>query len=547
MNKRRIPFIALVAAVLAAIVAPVASAVPDGAPKAPVHVQVLAVSDWHGQLDPLAVQGVGDVGGAAVISSYWQADRLGKPNTLTLTAGDAFGASPPLASFFDEEPAVKAMNLMGFTADTFGNHNFDKGTAHLQRMIELAEFDYVSANLRNIEDNLSGVDPWRMYQVGGVKVAVIGITNPEAPTLVFPGSFGTIQLLDAAAVANKRAEIARKAGASAVIVLIHAGMTGRDATGAATGPLRDFAEDVQGVDLIMGDHTDFEFAGVINGALVVENKSKGATYSKTELVIDPQAQRVTSASNQFVVPHSGAVTPDPAIQTMLAPYRAELASKLDGTIGVATGIFPRGGNPAVERTREVAIGNLSTDAMRVSNGTQISITNGGGIRAPLPSSYLPVDKTLRRNSPGYAAGPPFDLVIGDGYTIFPFGNAVLTRMISGSQLLAALERSVSAIPAAQGFFLQISGFKFVYDSSRAPGARVVSATLDGGGGAIMPGALYSVAMPDFMNAGGDGYTMFVDGQPYATRNLLAAAFNEYITANSPVTPVVEGRITNIAP
>jgi 5'-nucleotidase len=184
--------------------------------------------------------------------------------------------------------------------------------------------------------------------------------------------------------------------------------------------------------------------------------------------------------------------------------------------------------------------------MRLSNGTQISITNGGGIRKPLPSDYLPADHTLRRTSAGYAAGPPFDLVIGDGYSVFPFGNAVLTRVISGAQLLAALEHGVSAIPAANGRFLQISGFKFVFDSSKPVGARVVSATLDGGA-AIMPGAMYTIAMPDFMNAGGDGYTMFVDGQPYATRNLLAEAFNEYIKANSPVTPTIEGRITNIAP
>lgn len=534
-----------IAAFLAAVaIVPVAAAAPDGAPNAPVHLQILAVSDWHGQLDPLSIQNVGNVGGAGTISTYWKRDRIGNPNTLTLTAGDAFGATPPLASFFDEEPALKAMNLMGFTADTFGNHNFDKGVVHLQRMIDLAEFDYVSANLRNVESNLSGVDPWRLYHVGGVKVAVIGITNPEATELVFPGSFGTIELLDAATVANKRAEIARKAGASVVIVLIHAGMTGRDAAGTAIGPLRDFAEDVENVDLIMGDHTDFEFAGQIGDAYVVENRSRGATYSKTQLVVDPVTKSVTSVANQFVVPFANAANPsDPAIEAMLAPYRADLSSKLDVKIGEATALFPRAGNN--ERLGEAAIGNLATDAMRTSNSTQISITNGGGIRKPLPSDYAPADHTLRRTTAGYAPGPPYDLVLGDGYAIFPFGNAVLTRMVSGAQLLAALEHGVSAIPLSNGRFLQVSGFKFVFDSARPVGSRVVSATLDGGQ-AIMPGGTYTVAMPDFMNAGGDGYTMFVDGQPYATRNLLADAFNEYVAAKTPVTPVLEGRIKDLA-
>ncbi len=96
-----------------------------------VEIQFLAISDWHAQLDPLFVFPVGNFGGAAELSAYWMADRAANPNTLTLTAGDAFGASPPLSSFFDEAPAVQAMNLMGFDVDTFGNHNFDKGITHL--------------------------------------------------------------------------------------------------------------------------------------------------------------------------------------------------------------------------------------------------------------------------------------------------------------------------------------------------------------------------------------------------------------------------------
>jgi len=55
-----------------------------------VSIQILDVSDWHAQLDPLVV-GVQQVGGAAVLSSYFKADRAANPNTLTLTSGDAFG------------------------------------------------------------------------------------------------------------------------------------------------------------------------------------------------------------------------------------------------------------------------------------------------------------------------------------------------------------------------------------------------------------------------------------------------------------------------
>jgi len=78
-----------------------------------VNIQILNVSDWHGQLDPLVV-GTSQVGGAAVLSAYFHSERAANPNTLTLTAGDAVGATPPLSSFFDDVPSILAMNLMGF-------------------------------------------------------------------------------------------------------------------------------------------------------------------------------------------------------------------------------------------------------------------------------------------------------------------------------------------------------------------------------------------------------------------------------------------------
>ena len=131
-----------------------------GGPKLPppVTIQILNVSDWHGNLDPF---GTPALGGAWNISARWQQDRAAHP-TLTLTAGDDFGATPPLSSFFNEEPSVKAQRLMGIQVGALGNHNFDRGVGHLQQMINLAgaetsssapgqPFHYVSANLKNLE------------------------------------------------------------------------------------------------------------------------------------------------------------------------------------------------------------------------------------------------------------------------------------------------------------------------------------------------------------------------------------------------------------
>ncbi|EYB66348.1 5'-nucleotidase [Deinococcus phoenicis] len=517
-----------------------ASLIPPGPP---TTLQLLDVSDWHAQLDPLTV-GSGSsavqVGGAAVLSAYFKQDRAANPHTLTVTAGDAFGASPPLSSFFGEVPAIAAMNAMGFDADTFGNHNFDRGTAALQALIDRAKFTYVAANLQNLAANLKNVLPYKIFTVGGVKVAVIGLVNPEAPTLVAPGALGTLQITDPVAAATQARAAAKAQGAQVFVAITHLGVTRQDpTTQAASGPLIDFAQSVQGFDVIFGDHTNEQFSGVIGDALVVENLSKGATYAKVNVMYDPAKGRVTGRTNTFVVPRADAVTPDPAVVQALASYRTQLAQQLDRKIGVATDLFPRGNN--IERLGEVALGDLIADAFRARYGTQLAIQNGGSIRSSLPSSYAPQDKSLRRPAPGYQPGPPYDIVAGDVYSVLPFGNTVVTRTVTGSQLYAALENSVSALPAASGRFLQISGFSFTYDVSRPVGSRVVSVTLEGGTSILKDAATYTLALSDFTNSGGDEYTMFADGQG-TTRELDAQVVLEYIQQLGTVTPTVGQRI-----
>lgn len=505
-------------------------------PRVPVELKFISFSDWHGQLDPIS-----GVGGAAVLSAHFKNERAENPNTLVLTGGDDFGASPPLSSFFDEVPAVLAENLMGVDANTLGNHNFDRGLAHLQSLIDIADYPYVSANLKDSEGDLEGVVPFVLTEVAGVKVGIVGITNPDAPTLVTPGRFGQIEVTDPVPAANRARAAAQAAGAKIVVAIVHMGVAGFDALGQPFGPLIDFANDVGGFDVIFGDHTDTRYQGVHNGQLVVENLSKGITYARTRLLVDPGSGRIISRGVEFVRPLAAAVTPDADVISMLQPYRDQMRAMLDQKIGEASNIFVRGGN--IERLQEVPIGNLLADALRLRYGTQIALMNGGGIRAPLPSSYAPADVTLRRNSAGYASGPPYDLVMGDVYTVLPFGNVAVTRTITGSQLLGALEHSVSSIPGANGKFLQVSGLRFTYSASAPVGARIVSASLDDGT-AISAAGTYSVVLPDFVNAGGDGYSMLADGAG-TTRELLAAIVFEHIIGAGTITPSTDGRITKL--
>ena len=102
------------------------------------EITILDISDYHGQLIPLteaadtlagggAANPTFGIGGSAFLKPWFDAYRAEAPGgSITVAAGDSIGATPPISSFFDDKPTIELMNLMGFSADGLGNHNFDK-------------------------------------------------------------------------------------------------------------------------------------------------------------------------------------------------------------------------------------------------------------------------------------------------------------------------------------------------------------------------------------------------------------------------------------
>ena len=76
------------------------------------------------------------------------------------------------------------------------------------------------------------------------------------------------------------------------------------------------------------------------------------------------------------------------------------------------------------------------------------------------------------------------------------------------------------------------------------GSRVQSVTLDDGTPILPNGATYEIALPDFVNAGGDGYAVFNDGQG-TTRDVMADVLVGAIESAGTIMPVVDGRITQV--
>ena len=309
----------------------------------------------------------------------------------------------------------------------------------------------------------------------------------------------------------------------------------------------DFANDVDGFDLIFGDHTNVEFAGEINGALVVENRSKGRTYARVSVRV--QKGEVTRRTVEFVDPvPSNKLPPDPAIEAFLDPLRDELDVLLSTVIGESTVFIPRADECGTGngRTCESLVGDVTTDAMRTTYGTDFAITNSGGLRADLTCPVLDSGTDF---CPAYTP-PNFPITDGQVPTMLPFGNSVVTvNDLGGDELKTMLENGVSAMPGINGRFAQVSGLCFTYDIDAAPGSRVTGAvfspsgTCSGGAVDLTSAATYSIAMNDFMASGGDGYAVVIDRA--TTRNVMDQDVATYIVANTPISPSIEGRISCI--
>lgn len=522
---------------------------------------ILQISDYHGQLIPLSeaadnVTGSGasnpsfSIGGAAFLKSWFDLYRAEAPDgALTVAGGDSVGATPPISNFFGDKPTVEIMNLMGFTSDGLGNHNFDRGQLYLRtELIPLATFPYLTAN---IVDPATGKTPpeWKpsaIFHFEGFKLGVVGFSNSDLVQLIFPGNLDPFVVTDAVSAVNAEAARLRSKGkVNAVIAIGHEGATAGTLTN-PSGPLINLADNVIGVDAVLGDHTDFQALTVRpNGVLVAENRSKGIRFTRVRLTVDTNTKAVIYKTADFHKPWTIGMAPDAAIQARIDELNAQLGPILGTVIGSSTVFVPRTdacGNTA-GRSCESKIGNVTTDAMRLTYNTDFAITNSGGLRADLtcPTVDNPSDFC-----PPYTP-PPYPITRGQVLAVLPFGNVVVTLQVNGAELKTMLENGVSTMPAISGRFPQVSGLCFTYNISAPAGSRVVSAVRQAADGSCTGAAVdltaastYTLAMNDFMAQGGDGYPV-VYGRS-TTQDLMDEVVADYVAANSPISPAIQGRI-----
>ena len=151
--RRHLALVALLLGLLA-VAAPSTFAAGPKQKDNDTHVQLLAINDFHGNLEPpsgssgvIAVRkpvpaspgvpadpGTVAAGGAEYLATQFKTLEQRNPNTLVVGAGDLIGASPLLSGLFHDEPTIEAMNAMGMDVTGVGNHEFDEGVDELLRM-----------------------------------------------------------------------------------------------------------------------------------------------------------------------------------------------------------------------------------------------------------------------------------------------------------------------------------------------------------------------------------------------------------------------------
>lgn len=458
--------------------------------------------------------------GAALLSAYFQHLRAENPGgVVVLDAGD-LGISSPVVTD-GGEPVIDVLNQLGYDAVTLGNHELDHGPDYAARVLGRATFPLLCANVVYKEGGglLEFARPYVMVERQGVRIAIIGVTTVYTPFMMRRDSFDTIEMRDPVAVCTELVPHVRDAERADVVVVV-SHFPGRVLDGGQVeGELFEFAEAVDGVDVLFGGHNPGDIAIVHDGAIV--NKTGFArAIGRVRIAVDHDARRVEPVANEIIemVPNSLGLEPDAAVAAAVEAAVAPMRAHLEEVVAEATGEL------TVPYRGEFSMGDFFTDCMRDACATQVALMNSTSCWG-----------TLR----------PGPITVRDVKNMSHFNDPLHRGTMSGAQLRAIFELTYDDDHRAVNGDLQVSGLRVRVDTRRPNGGRVLSLTLDDGT-PIDDGASYTVATSDYLADGGNGYgALFTDTTWEQMPIRTQAAYLERIRGRT-LGPETEGRVVDVA-
>jgi len=473
----------------------------------PRTLTLLFTNDTHNRLDPFQHTELGNsVGGVIRRARYFEQVRKQNPMTLILDAGDVFQGTP-YYNFYLGEPDIKVMNYLGYDAMTVGNHELDNGMENLKKQTQYAHFPLLNANIVDEKTGLLVFRPFHIFNVHGLKVAVLGLMSEHAWQAVASTNKVGYRLLNPFETAQKLVPELRQR-ADLVISLHHMGISDDEI----------YPQKVADVDVIIGGHSHT----LMKEAKLIKNKNQngiGGTlvqHAFHQGVYVGRMDLELNVHNQITHYHSQLTLLDPSfdhepIQDTLTSYGGKLKDAMGEIIGEATE------NMGVEGKFDgpFALGSLMADMIRDSQAAEVGIMNTGGIRTALPK------------------GP---ITVGGIYEIMPFDNQVVAFQLSGQELKKIVETHASRLGDSKN--LQFSGLVYTLRGKTVTDIHINGQKLEAK-------RLYRIAAPDYVFAGNEDISFAAASEVNNTGQLIRDVMLAYVRHQKKISPSSDQRLIRL--
>jgi 2',3'-cyclic-nucleotide 2'-phosphodiesterase (5'-nucleotidase family) len=400
-----------------------------------VSLTILHTNDTHGHLMPFSYpsivapgtdiaamrvrQNIGGIARRATLVKRLRAELEPKGTTVWLIDAGDYSEGSPFSTEYHGEADIVAMNAVGYTFGTIGNHELDNPLSTLKKLLGLLTYPMLCANLTETATSKPLLPESQVRTLGPLKIGIFGVTTREAAG--YPAAKDGLIIASEIETAQRMADaLHREAGI--VIMISHAGEQ-MDERIAATAP---------GIDVIVGGHSHTRLPvgelmwhsdelkpKEVNGTVIVQAHQWGGELGRLDLLFDKDDHGVWHVDRYRarLIPVTADIPEDEPVAAIVARYWKPIAARYGEIIGQAAGDFS-------ERGDDLAEYSLVADAVREAMGTQIEFENMGGVRAPL----------IKGN-----------ITRADVVDMDPFGNTIVTFKVTGRQLKDILTRSRPAV------------------------------------------------------------------------------------------------------
>ncbi|XP_064539669.1 apyrase isoform X2 [Drosophila montana] len=519
-------------------------------------VSLIHINDFHARFEPTDTSGGICDAGEECVGGYARTVHMVRRlleeqrdlNPIYINAGDSFQGTL-WYNIGRWNVTQQFLNMLPADVMTLGNHEFDHGVEGVVPFLKTINTSMLVANMDNAhEPTMDGLyERSKILERGGRKIGLIGVILETTDTLA---NTGKLIFRNESDTIREEARQLQEQGANIIIVISHCGYDVDKVIAANAGDV---------IDVIVGSHSHtFLYTGDPPGP----DKSRGdyptqVIHSSGHRVLIVQAgcyaKYVGNLTVYFddkgdVLDFEGAplymgqdVPEDEEVLKALQPWKEVIDS--EGQVVV--------GRTMVDLTksdcsdRECNLGNFFCDAIvhtftgltpfnqNAWTNVSIGLAATGGLRMAL----------LRGN-----------LTYAHMVNMSPFENKLMAYNLPGRKLVDALEYGVSKIDLDNGvtssyIMLQVAGLKVTYDYTKPVNSRVVSVLVRCADcdvpiyEPLEPAKVYRIASPDFLQGGGDGFTMLAEGTDIQVSITDLEALLSYTSNIDPIYTGLEGRIT----